>query len=189
MKLRIKPDIISNCPRNGKVTQLVPTSRTLPLERGLKRILKSLNHTILWGEDNVVNIEVYGKATQSNSGGISFAAPPPGGYARKKTTNRRRRLRRANPAEEEATEEEAAKRGSGRRGKAANAFRPAPIASAREKAASLPERRRSFQRRSNKTHIDPHAGQRALGLVSIPRIGKFGRDQGARKNLTGGIMG
>lgn len=50
--------------------------KDLPLERGLKRILKNLNHTILWGEDNVVNIRVYGKATQSDSGGISFAAPP-----------------------------------------------------------------------------------------------------------------
>ncbi len=49
---------------------------SLPLEQGLKRLLRSLNHTILWEEDNVVNIRVYGQAALKPSGGISFASPP-----------------------------------------------------------------------------------------------------------------
>ncbi len=48
----------------------------LPLEKGLKRLLRSLNHTILWEADNIVVIKVYGKATPGSSGGVSFAAPP-----------------------------------------------------------------------------------------------------------------
>jgi hypothetical protein len=56
-----------------------PVSATinhLPLEQGLKRLLRSLNHTILWEADKVVTIKVYGKATPGSSGSVSFAAPP-----------------------------------------------------------------------------------------------------------------
>jgi len=53
------------------------TIRNLPLEQGLKRLLRSLNHTIIWESDKVVTIKVYGKAEPDNTGpGISFAAPP-----------------------------------------------------------------------------------------------------------------
>jgi len=47
-----------------------------PLEQVLKRLLRSLNYTILWEADKVVVIKVYGKADASTSSGISFAAPP-----------------------------------------------------------------------------------------------------------------
>jgi hypothetical protein len=56
-----------------------PVSATIdhqPLDKGLKRLLKSLNHTILWEADKSVIIKVYGKAAPRSSGGISFAAPP-----------------------------------------------------------------------------------------------------------------
>lgn len=53
------------------------TIRNLPLEQGLKRLLRSLNHTIIWESDKVVTIKVYGKVEADNTGpGISFAAPP-----------------------------------------------------------------------------------------------------------------
>jgi len=47
-----------------------------PLEQVLKRLLRSLNYTILWEADKVVVIKVYGKADAPTSSGISFAAPP-----------------------------------------------------------------------------------------------------------------
>lgn len=56
-----------------------PVSATIdhqPLDKGLKRLLKSLNHTILWEADKSVIIKVYGKAAPRSSDGISFAAPP-----------------------------------------------------------------------------------------------------------------
>jgi hypothetical protein len=52
------------------------TISNLPLEQGLKRLLRSLNHTIIWEADKTVTIKVYGKVTPGSSGGISFAAPP-----------------------------------------------------------------------------------------------------------------
>ena len=49
----------------------------LPLEQGLKRLLRSLNHTIIWESDRTVRIMVYGKVENANTGGaVSFAAPP-----------------------------------------------------------------------------------------------------------------
>ena len=49
----------------------------LPLEQGLKRLLRSLNHTIIWEADRTITIMVYGKAEPGRGGGaISHAAPP-----------------------------------------------------------------------------------------------------------------
>jgi hypothetical protein len=57
-----------------------PVSATignLTLEQGLKRLLRSLNHTIIWESDKTVTIMVFGKADPSPSGpAISFKAPP-----------------------------------------------------------------------------------------------------------------
>jgi hypothetical protein len=57
-----------------------PVSATivnLPLEQGLKRLLRSLNHTIIWESDRTITIMVYGKSEAGRSGGvISHAAPP-----------------------------------------------------------------------------------------------------------------
>jgi hypothetical protein len=53
------------------------TIRNLPLEQGLKRLLRSLNHTIIWEADKTVTIMIYGKVEPGNTGpGISFASPP-----------------------------------------------------------------------------------------------------------------
>ncbi|MFO7714405.1 hypothetical protein [Desulfosarcina sp.] len=50
----------------------------LPLERGLKRLLRSLNHTIIWESDNRITIMVVGKVDSVKSGSaISFPAPLP----------------------------------------------------------------------------------------------------------------
>lgn len=57
-----------------------PVSATignLPLEKGLKRLLRSLNHTIIWESERTVTIMVYGKAEPGSAGpAVSFAAPP-----------------------------------------------------------------------------------------------------------------
>lgn len=56
-----------------------PVSATiadLPLEQGLKRLLRSLNHTILWDDNRTVIIKVYGRIIPGSSRGISFAPPP-----------------------------------------------------------------------------------------------------------------
>ena len=57
-----------------------PVSATignLPLEQGLKRLLRSLNHTIIWDADKTVTIMVFGKADPARPGtAISFAEPP-----------------------------------------------------------------------------------------------------------------
>lgn len=57
-----------------------PVSATignLPLEQGLKRLLRSLNYTIIWEADRTISIMVYGKADPVSSGGsVSYAAPP-----------------------------------------------------------------------------------------------------------------
>ena len=57
-----------------------PVSATLnavPLERGLKRLLRSLNYSIVWESGRIVTIMVYGKAEAGRDGGaISFAPPP-----------------------------------------------------------------------------------------------------------------
>ena len=57
-----------------------PVSATignLSLEQGLKRILRSLNHTIIWESDKIVTIMVFGKAGPGRPGSaISFASPP-----------------------------------------------------------------------------------------------------------------
>jgi hypothetical protein len=48
----------------------------LPLEKGLKRLLRSLNHTIIWEANRTVTIVVYGKADSGGTGAVSFSAPP-----------------------------------------------------------------------------------------------------------------
>ena len=57
-----------------------PVSATignLPLEQGLKRLLRSLNHTIIWEADKIITIMVFGKADPGRSGPvISFQSPP-----------------------------------------------------------------------------------------------------------------
>ena len=64
---------------NGK-WKAHPVSATingLPLEKGLKRLLRSLNHSIVWESDKIVTITVFGKADPGDSGGaISFSSPP-----------------------------------------------------------------------------------------------------------------
>jgi hypothetical protein len=48
-----------------------------PLEKGLKRLLRSLNHSIVWESGNIVTIMVYGKADPgSTDAAISFSSPP-----------------------------------------------------------------------------------------------------------------
>jgi hypothetical protein len=57
-----------------------PVSATiggLTLEQGLKRLLRSLNHTIIWDADRTVTIMVFGRADPARPGSaISFAEPP-----------------------------------------------------------------------------------------------------------------
>jgi len=64
---------------NGKWKDY-PVSATianLPLEKGLKRLLRSLNHSIIWESDEIVTITVFGKADPGGTDtAISFAAPP-----------------------------------------------------------------------------------------------------------------
>ena len=49
----------------------------IPLQRGLKRLLRSLNHSIIWESENIVTILVYGKAEPGrDQGAVSFAPPP-----------------------------------------------------------------------------------------------------------------
>lgn len=51
--------------------------RDLPLEQGLKRLLRSLNHTIVWEADNVVTIVVVSKVDPAGKdSGVSFGLPP-----------------------------------------------------------------------------------------------------------------
>ena len=53
------------------------TINDLPLEKGLKRLLRSLNHSIVWESDMIVTITVFGKADLGSAGGaISFSSPP-----------------------------------------------------------------------------------------------------------------
>lgn len=64
---------------NGK-WKAYPVSATingLPLEKGLKRLLRSLNHSIVWESDKIVTITVFGKADPGSTGGaIPFSSPP-----------------------------------------------------------------------------------------------------------------
>lgn len=49
----------------------------LPIEQALKRLLRSLNYTILWEANRLVTIQVFGRADPNRSGSaISFSAPP-----------------------------------------------------------------------------------------------------------------
>jgi len=49
----------------------------LPLEQGIKRLLRSLNYSIVWESDRTVTIMVFGKADPSSSDNtISFSSPP-----------------------------------------------------------------------------------------------------------------
>ena len=48
-----------------------------PLEQGLKRLLRSLNHTIIWESDRRITIMVFGKADPVRpSTAVSHGAPP-----------------------------------------------------------------------------------------------------------------
>jgi hypothetical protein len=64
---------------NGKWNEH-PVSATivnLPLEKGLNRLLRSLNHSIVWESDKIVTIMVYGKADPGTSDtATTFASPP-----------------------------------------------------------------------------------------------------------------
>jgi hypothetical protein len=57
-----------------------PVSATitgLPLEKGLKRLLRSLNHSIVWDSDKIVTITVFGKVDPAGTDSvISFSSPP-----------------------------------------------------------------------------------------------------------------
>jgi hypothetical protein len=57
-----------------------PVSATidnLPLEQGLKRLLRNLNHTIIWDSNQIITIMVYGNTdSTSHHSRISHAAPP-----------------------------------------------------------------------------------------------------------------
>jgi hypothetical protein len=48
----------------------------LPLDKGLNRLLKSLNYTIVWESESSATIMVYGEAEPEKNDGISFGAPP-----------------------------------------------------------------------------------------------------------------
>jgi len=50
----------------------------LPLEQGLNRLLRNLNHTVVWEADQTVSIMVYGKVKPGGNDGsaVSFASPP-----------------------------------------------------------------------------------------------------------------
>jgi hypothetical protein len=51
--------------------------KRIGLERGLKRLLRSLNHSIIWESDRTVTIVVYGKSEPGrDQGAVSFAPPP-----------------------------------------------------------------------------------------------------------------
>jgi hypothetical protein len=63
--------------RQWKDHPVSATITDLPLEKGLKRILRSLNHSIVWESDKIVTITVFGKADSSRTdSAISFASPP-----------------------------------------------------------------------------------------------------------------
>ncbi len=49
----------------------------MKLEQGLKRLLRSLNHTIIWESDKIITIMVFGKSDPGRSGpAISYQSPP-----------------------------------------------------------------------------------------------------------------
>lgn len=49
----------------------------MPFEKALKRLLSSLNHTIVWQAQDAITIMVYGESEQAGPGhAVSFAAPP-----------------------------------------------------------------------------------------------------------------
>ncbi|WP_319405514.1 hypothetical protein [uncultured Desulfosarcina sp.] len=65
-----------NLNRKWKDHPVSATIGNLPLEQGLKRLLRSLNYSIVWESDRVLTIMVFGKADPRGSGSdISFASP------------------------------------------------------------------------------------------------------------------
>jgi hypothetical protein len=49
----------------------------MTFEKALKRLLSSLNHTIVWQAEDAITIMVFGESEQAASGSaVSFAAPP-----------------------------------------------------------------------------------------------------------------
>jgi hypothetical protein len=66
-----------NLDRQWKDHPVSATIANLPLEKGLNRLLRSLNHSIIWESDKTVTIMVFGKADPSRPDtAISFASPP-----------------------------------------------------------------------------------------------------------------
>jgi hypothetical protein len=52
------------------------TINNLPLEQGLKRLLRNLNHTLIWESDREVTIMIYGKVAGAGSGPATSFSPP-----------------------------------------------------------------------------------------------------------------
>jgi hypothetical protein len=49
----------------------------MPFEKALKRLLSSLNHTIVWQAEDAITIMVFGESERAAPGqAVSFAAPP-----------------------------------------------------------------------------------------------------------------
>jgi len=66
-----------NLNRKWKDHPVSATINRLPLEQGLKRLLRSLNHSIIWEADKTVTIMVFGKADPLRPGSaVSFGSAP-----------------------------------------------------------------------------------------------------------------
>ncbi len=49
----------------------------LPLEQALNRLLRNLNHTLVWESDKVITVTVFGEVKPGDAGpGVSYASPP-----------------------------------------------------------------------------------------------------------------
>ncbi len=65
-----------NLSREWRDHPVSATIGNLPLEHGLNRLLRSLNHTIIWESDKIITIMVFGKADPSRPNAAnSFALP------------------------------------------------------------------------------------------------------------------
>ena len=66
-----------NLDRKWKDHPVSATINRLPLEQGLKRLLRSLNHSLIWEADKTITIMVFGKADALRPGNaVSFGSPP-----------------------------------------------------------------------------------------------------------------
>jgi len=66
-----------NLPRRWEEYKVSATIHGMPLAQGLKRLLRSLNYTIIWESDNLVTIRVYGKAEPGTSGRVNSLSSVP----------------------------------------------------------------------------------------------------------------